>query len=122
MCTRTYRSVAEGTGGSRWEVVVDEQPLAVGAAVSPEADDVPVPEPADEPHVAVEGLAPSGELQGVEPLHGRHDAVLEDRLVRAARRGHGRPGARAGKGRAATDATEVLAVMHTTCSTLFSGF
>uniref|UniRef100_A0A8R7PCR3 Uncharacterized protein n=1 Tax=Triticum urartu TaxID=4572 RepID=A0A8R7PCR3_TRIUA len=65
------------------EVVVDEQPLAVGVAVAPEADDVAVPEPADEPHVAVEGLAPAGELQGAEPLHGRHDAVLEDGLVRA---------------------------------------
>jgi len=42
------------------EEVVDEQVLAVGVAVPPEADDVPVPEPADEPHVAVERLAPAG--------------------------------------------------------------
>ena len=60
-----------------WEEVVDEQPLPVGVAVRPEADDVPVPEPADEPHVAVERLAPaSGELQRAEALDGHQDAVL----------------------------------------------
>jgi len=66
------------------EEVVDEQALAVGVAVPPEADDVPVPEPADEPHVAVERLSPAGgELQRAQALDGHHDAVLEHRLVRA---------------------------------------
>jgi hypothetical protein len=66
------------------EEVVDEQPLAVGVAVPPEADDVPVSEPADEPHVSVERLAAAGgELQSAQALDGHHDAVLEHRLVRA---------------------------------------